>query len=49
MDKIKERLIIGDKGLLASTSVWGLVVLSIFTLGLTIWASVTGNNNDFKF
>lgn len=49
MESFKQRLLIGEKNLVASLGVWGLIVLSAVVIGLTIWASVTGDTNEFRF
>jgi hypothetical protein len=39
----KQRVIIGDKSLLASAAVWGLLLLALLALTLTIVASFVGD------
>ncbi len=38
---MKDFLTIGDKGMLASLGVWGLLLLSILAIVITVVASVT--------
>ncbi|MCI0438232.1 MAG: hypothetical protein L0177_03770 [Chloroflexi bacterium] len=42
-----EMLKIGDKGLIASLGVWGLLALSLLALILAILGACTGPSNEF--
>jgi hypothetical protein len=46
---MKEFLTIGDKNLLASLGVWGLLALVILSIILAIVASVSGNDRGSSF